>query len=155
MCELDVWAGLIVTTMHIGYYIDEVVGGRSLCFYASFLMFGLGARCFICRCVHQCFRVGTSVLYTHTQSLKPHLTFTSTWVGEISTVIINLWGENEEIRLTVAVFRSTISCSNPEKFAIVIKTCSWKLFFGSKILGGGRTSKLDAEIVIPLRGYIT
>jgi len=42
------------------YYIDEVVGGRSLCFYACFLMFGLGAKCFTQRCLHPGFQVGLS-----------------------------------------------------------------------------------------------
>jgi len=41
----------------IADYVDEVVGGRSLCFYACFLMFGIGAQCFVLRCVHPCFQV--------------------------------------------------------------------------------------------------
>ena len=47
----------LVTMEGVNYYIDEVVGGRSLCFYACFLMFGVGAKCFILRCVHPCFQV--------------------------------------------------------------------------------------------------
>ena len=41
-------------------FIGEVVGGRSLCFYACFLMFGLGSTCFISRSCNPCFQVSTS-----------------------------------------------------------------------------------------------
>jgi len=68
--------GLVVTqTMDSGgatYYVEEVVGGRSLCFYACFLMFGIGMKCFILRCVHPCFQVGSS---SRIQSLKRQIHF--------------------------------------------------------------------------------
>ena len=51
------------------YYVEDVIGGRSLCFYACFLMFGLGMRCFIFRCVHPCFQVAS---FSRIQSLKRH-----------------------------------------------------------------------------------
>jgi len=44
------------------YYIDAVVGGRSLCFYGCFLMFGLAAQCFIARCLHPGFQVALFVI---------------------------------------------------------------------------------------------